>query len=318
MNSNKSKPALFSKEIKQEIMATDIFIGVIHESNELDLIEKDVNNCFSMLRIFEKNFSRFIKNNELQIFNASQGQLKITEDLYEMLEIAVKYYRITGGIFDISILPYLLKEGYVTSSTKGYLGEITADYTRYESFSSLQLLENGYVDKPQNLIVDLGGIGKGFVIEKIAKFLSERYENFIIDAGGDIYCHGRDTVNGYDHWALDVENPFNKSGSIETLTLNNMAVATSGIDRRKWLFDNEEKNHLIDPKTKKSISNNLISVTSISSSIIDADIMAKTLLIMGLDLGLKYSENHNIASLFIRDSKEVVKSSIMSKYVWKA
>jgi thiamine biosynthesis lipoprotein len=317
MNGNNPKAVLISKEVKKEIMATDIFVGVIEKSSKKNLAEKDLDLSFEMFREFGSNFSRFIENNELWKFNLSHGNVKVSDDLYEMLDLSMRYHKKTNGIFDISVPPHLLKEGYVKSSTEGYLGATTVTDKKYENLSSLDLLKDKHVKKPKNLTVDLGGIGKGFIIEKVAKSLSAKYENFIIDAGGDIYCRGKDVANHNQYWALDVENPIDRKSSVDIIMLNNMAVATSGINRRNWVLDKMKKNHLIDPGTKKSVSNNLISVTTISSSIIEADIMAKTLLIMGLEQGLQYSENNNIASLFIKDSKEIVRSSIMEGYVWK-
>ncbi|MFC1722283.1 FAD:protein FMN transferase, partial [Patescibacteria group bacterium] len=283
MNSNIIKPVLFSKEVKKEIMATDIYVGVIGEKSEEEKINNKINECFVIFKEFEKRFSRFIKNNELDKFNNSSGKIQVSDDLYEILKLSLQFYRTTKGVFDISIYPYLLNEGYVLSSKDGYIGETYYYNEKLVALEKLKLHKNCIVEKPENLIIELGGIGKGFIINKVKEFLKNKYRNFVVDAGGDIFYSGKDLVNGYKYWVCEIQSPFNESTPIETLTLSNKAIATSAINKRKWLQKGALKNHIIDPKTSKSISNEIASITVISSSIINADIMAKTLLIMGLE-----------------------------------
>lgn len=269
-------------------MATDVFVSVCDPLILEKEIESDVNLAFDIFRDFEQRFSRFIEGNELWKYNHTEKNPHISGDLSNMLEKATFYHKFTNGLFDVSVLPNLISEGYPSPT----------------------LTEH-------NKLVDLGGIGKGYIVDKVSAFLRQKYENFLVDAGGDIFCSGKDLVNNYDYWAIEIENPQNQQKSFDTLTLTNMAVATSGINRKKWTKDGASKNHIIDPKTGKSLDNELLTATVVADNTIEADVLAKALLIMGLDKGMRFSEENKIASLFIDKNLNVYKSSKINQYVWQ-
>jgi thiamine biosynthesis lipoprotein len=315
------------KEIKNEIMATDLFI-CIHDEKPKEEIEKDLNYSIKILKDTEQRFSRFLPNNELSKFNNSSEKIQISDDLILMLEKALFFNKFTNQTFDISILQNLIKEGYNTSKKEGFfnpksdsptltLNSSLSSNSNNPSLNDLNLnKQEKTASKPTDLKIDLGGIAKGYAVDKVSQFLKEKYSNFIVDVGGDIYASGIDLKNNYQYWAIDIENPLLTNMSSDTLIVSNQGIATSGVNRRKWTKDGIQKNHIIDPKTGKSISNNILSVTVISDTTTESDILAKSLLIMGIEEGIKFSEEKKIAAYFIDNKLNIFKSSKISKYVW--
>jgi thiamine biosynthesis lipoprotein len=308
------------KEVKNEIMATDVYVCIADPSIEVKQLLFEIDSAFDLFRDFEEKFSRFIPNNELYTFNNSGGEVTVSEELFEMLEIAKEYFAITKGVFDITILPILLEEGYVTSKKDGFLSKnsnanLNKSYTMNDLILNKKYLT---VNKPLDLNIDLGGIGKGFIVNKVAKVLSKNFENYIVDAGGDMYVSGKNLKHNYDYWAIDIESPADSNESLYTLMLSNKGVATSGINKRKWTHLGKEKNHLIDIKKSGSVCNNLLTNTIVSDSVIEADILAKSLLIMGLEDGLKFATDNNLAACFIDKDNKSYLSTEMENYVWKS
>lgn len=307
------------KEVKNEIMATDVYIGIASETaNDRDLKEA-IKVVFDEIRSFEKRFSRFIPNNELAQFNVPANEVHISADLLEMLKFSKYYYEKTDGIFDICILETLLKEGYRKSKTKDFYDPGSEELPESEySISNIKIDElTSTVIKPKNLTIDLGGIGKGYIVKKVAEMLCIANENFIVDAGGDMYVAGKDLKHKYDYWAVDIENPLDSSESLATLMVSNKGVATSGVNKRKWLKNNEVKNHIIDTRTNASVENRVVTVTVVSDSAVESDVYAKSLLVMGREEGLKFSEANKLASFFIEKDLKFYMSPEMEKYVWK-
>jgi FAD:protein FMN transferase len=321
MNTNTSAKTshFFQKEIKMEIMSCDVYIGIVENDSlnfPLNELEKDVDIAFAMFKSFEKKYSRFIKDNELYKFNIASGWLDTSLEIFELLELSVKYYKYTSGIFDISVYQNLMHEGYDKSLKNGSLVNYH-ELSSYKKHSVADLqFKDGKVYKPKGLLIEFGGLGKGYVVKKVSAFLAKKYKNFIIDAGGDIYFSGVDLKNGYNYWACDIENPTHVEKNLATLLISNKGVATSGINRRKWIINDIQKNHLINPKSGKSVPQDILSVTVVSNDIIFSDIMAKSLLIMGTDIGLDFCEKHKIAALYVDAKIQLRLSSKMKEHLW--
>lgn len=319
-----------ARTLTKEIMATDIYLALSSDVFSREQLNKDLDYCVEMLKDFEKKYSRFIWGNELYELNNS-SEKKVSKELFDLLKLASIYYKKTDGIFDISIKNLLEKEGYNQSfmelsqldpaknKSRNTLTAKEASSSVY-NFSNVLLDEHSLtVKKPLDLHLDLGGIGKGFVVDKVATYLNTKYSDFCVNAGGDLYAKGVDTNNKYSYWAIDIEDPFtnNSAPDMPLLTISNKAVATSGINRRRWLTENGEKNHLIDTRTGTSVSNNLVCVTVIGDNVVDCDVMAKYLLILGLAKGLDYCDNNGVPAVFITKDREVFNSQLALNYVWK-
>lgn len=320
------------REILNEIMATDVFIALSSETYSESEIKQDIDTVVAMFKEFEAKFSRFKPDSELSILN-KLTESPISEELCSILIEAQEYYQKTNGIFDPSILNALIKEGYAQSKKLGFVSTSkNINDTQEEAlkdkykFSDVKInVETKTLVKPKELQIDLGGIGKGFIIDKISNFLkSKNYNDFCVDAGGDMYLAGKDIENKYNYWAIELEDPFlaledkriDISVEFPTLIISNKAIATSGTNKRRWLYENKEKNHIINPQSATSLINELICTTVIGDYTVFADIMAKVLLIKGTGEGMKYCNENNIAGIFVTKTKEIYFSDAAQKYVW--
>ena len=309
-------------ELKQKIMATDIYVAVASQTRSHDEIHKDIVNVVKMLQRFDNNFNRFSTTNELAKLNNATA-LAVSDEMMGMLVLAKDYFQKTAGVFEPSILPSLVSEGYNQSFKKGLPGKKqwkTPVLEKY-NFGMVQLDESTHtVVKPSNLKIDLGGIGKGYILDKAVEFLQAKYANYCIEAGGDMYLAGIDSKQKYPYWAIEIENPFVDRCLLNspTLLVSNQAIATSGVNRRKWLAGGIIKNHLIDPASGRSIQGDLETVTVIGNSTVYCDIMAKVIVIKGLNKGLEYCNSNQIPAILIAKDGKIHSSESALKYVWKA
>lgn len=311
---------LIGKEIQKEIMATDIYVGILGDSEKIPIIQKDIDECFELFRNFEKRFSRFRDNNEVSYFNSSQkNTFSISPDLMEMLVLAKTYHKKTGEVFDITILPLLEREGYTSSALQGF----TLNQKNIESsvigIEKIKLEpENLSITKPLELRIDLGGIGKGYIVDQVAMVLRKKgYTDFLVDAGGDLFAAGSDLKHGYPWWAIDVEIPGVLPKDTPSLTLSHLGVATSGTNRRHWTKDGQIKHHLIDVRSGKSAETTLKTVTVVASTVVEADIWAKSLLILGLPSGYERAVELSLPALFVDEDNQIILTPQIEPYLWK-
>lgn len=131
----------------------------------------------------------------------------------------------------------------------------------------------GYFDIVRNGKYDPLGLVKGWAIYAASKILVKGgYENFYIDAGGDIQAMGKNKDG--KPWKVGIQSPFSASEIVKVLTLsNNEGVATSGTYIRG--------KHIFDPKEKKEAISNILSLTVVGPNIFDADRFATAAFAMG-------------------------------------
>lgn len=305
------KPWVITKyEEKGKIMKTDVFIEISSQEYAREEMMRDIALAFQMFRDFEARFSRFKADSELMLFNNSTGG-KVSEELFLLLKKCAFFHKETGGVFDPSILPVLEKVGYKGS-------KVAETKKMSDVFSELVFdEENTCVWKPEDVFIDFGGIGKGYIVDKVAEFLSKKYTNGIVDAGGDIMTFGGDETQHLDAFAVDIENPFDAEATLSMVLLSEMAIATSGLSRRHWIYEGKKEHHIIDPMTKASVASGVVQVSVILPNATMADVFAKTLLILGLEKGLHFSEEKHIPALFVSENKTITRNSFFKQYEWK-
>jgi thiamine biosynthesis lipoprotein len=167
-------------------------------------------------------------------------------------------------------------------------GEISADHYSQEMKEIFSLAEKtkeetfGYFDirKPDG-ILDPSGIVKGWAIQNAARILlQEGYENFYIDAGGDIQSHGLNAEG--EEWSIGIRNPFNAEEIIKAVRAKGRGIATSGSYIRGQ--------HIYNPHMPKSKLTDVISITVIGPDILEADRFATAAFAMGKN-GINFIEN---------------------------
>ena len=299
------------KEVKKEIMNTDILCEIIFPLGQEEEAVAALETVFETMRDFEKRFSRFRKDNELFALNQST-RMEVSEDLFAMLTLAKRFHESTQGLFDPSILSILEKEGYPGAFPES-AGQEKGDFSKLHLDAATRT-----VTKPADLLIDLGGIGKGYIVDQAARFLKQRFDNFLIDAGGDIFVQGTNRKEGYPYWAIGVEQPLGNGQPLAPLLLTDMAVATSGRTRRHWIREGEERHHLIDPRLGKSARQDFLTVTVLADNTATADILAKSLFIAGKERGPALAEAWGIPAIFIETSGNVILNHYVEKYVWQA
>lgn len=234
----------------------------------------------------EQRFSRFLPASELSDLNRSAGEwTPISDDLMDLLQLSMKYHQETNGLFDPSILSDLKQIGYDRSMDEIRANGTSAlapsaERTPRPAFEEISLdPANHSVRLPRGLEIDLGGIAKGWIVEKSAQLLHQYADVCGVSAGGDILFIGR-PLDGMD-WDVYLEDPRSPAQTLAQLHIPSGAVATSSIMKRTWSQGQKVRHHLIDPRTGEPARTDWLSVTVITSSIIEAEVYAKAILIGG-------------------------------------
>lgn len=233
----------------------------------------------------EQRFSRFLPDSELSRLNRSAGQWHaVSPEMIDLLVQSLAFHLETGGLFDPAILPDLQRAGYDRSmdEIRKYGGSPlgAADPGPRSAFGRIRIdAEGNWVLLPAGLQIDLGGIAKGWIVEKAAQLLSGFSPACAVSAGGDMLLVGVPAEG--ELWHVRVEDPWDAAREVAAFDVGPGAVATSSVVKRTWAQAGVPRHHIIDPRTGEPARTDWASVTVLASGITTAEVYAKALLIGG-------------------------------------
>ncbi len=267
---------------------------------------------------FEKRLSRFLPGSELSKLNrCQQATFNASPTLFDAMQFALLAAKWSGGLFDPAILPNLEESGYKDSFemlAQPYPLWVDDRATppppvmRKKSQTTFHVVSlnraRWEIIRPPGVKLDLGGMGKGWTVDRAADRL-QGIGPFLINAGGDIFAYH--TPPGEEGWLINLIHPANPDCIMAQLRLNHQALATSTIAKRRWIHQGKIYHHLIDPRTGLPAQSNALSVTVIADRVAIAEVLAKVALILGVDKGLAYLENiPNVEGLIYSANGEII------------
>jgi thiamine biosynthesis lipoprotein len=277
--------------------ADDAFASVA----ELDAIMSDYKKDSELMRLCR------------QFATAAGEPVKVSDDLFAVLQHAEALSRRSEGAFDVTVGPVVqlwrvarrtqelpdAKEFAAARALVGYQ-KVKLD----PKAKTVQLLTPG-------MQLDLGGIAKGYAADAALKLLRDKFgiKSALVAAYGDITCG--DPPPGATGWAVEIA-PIAKSQKPRTLTLANAAVSTSGDLEQFVEIKGVRYSHVLDPKTGLGLTGRR-SVTVIAPNGTTADSMTKAVSVLPPDAALKLVEDTPGSAAYIvildKDDKPVATAS---------
>ncbi|MEP7162368.1 MAG: FAD:protein FMN transferase [Candidatus Moraniibacteriota bacterium] len=191
---------------------------------------------------FEKRFSRFLPDSEVNAFRTSgAGEYPISPEFMTLLRRADRLRTLTAGSYDPAMANLLERAGYGGKQMESPDGDVEKFSLPHWELSGEKLVIDGPV------AFDLGGTGKGYCIDGVAAVLRRLgYEYFLVDGGGDMV--GTKKRDG-SAWHIALEYPGKKDTAAGTLELSHQGLAVSDSFRRRW----GKWHHIVNPKEKKAV-----------------------------------------------------------------
>jgi heavy metal sensor kinase len=265
----------------------------------------------------EWRLSRFRESSELSTLNRERS-IQSSRTLFEVVALAVQAYHDTGGVFNPLVGRALAAAGYDRSfdliGTNTSLAPTGRPISAAPSLDDVLCLEPATrrITLQGDAQLDLGGIAKGWAIDRAYRTL-RKLGACCVNAGGDVRAGGSFEPGG-DGWRVDIADPFAPQTTDESdaaphvlsVMLKDEAIATSGVVKRRWIMSGVEQHHLIDPRNGEPARNELLFVTSVGASAVQAEVAAKTIFILGEEAGSAWAgEQHTPALLMHRNGEYI-------------
>jgi thiamine biosynthesis lipoprotein len=256
----------------------------------------------------ESRFTRFAPASELSRFNASTtANFDASPAFLDLLRRAIEMHRRTHGVFECAILDDLVAAGYDRSFeeiARDGASPVRLSAQARASVSDI-VIDGGSVGAPAGLTIDFGGIGKGYAVDCAITHLRDAHD-VLVSAGGDMRAAGNGP--GGEGWLVSVA-PAPGDAPLGILRLRDQALATSTTATRNWRRAGVRQHHIIDPRTRRPADSGVRAVSVLAATAVEADVFAKTALILGVDEGLAFLDAQRTPGFIVRDDGNCVQSA---------
>lgn len=296
--------------VSGETMGTTYHIRYVSANPRHDT-EEVKSRVDTLLAQINGQMSTYDPESELSRFNQRQSTepLVVSRALEEVVRRALEIAEETNGVLDVTVGPLVNLWSFGPQQRPERVPTV-AELKAAQAQTGYHhlVVENHQLQKRiPELYVDLSTIAKGYGVDRVARLLEGmEIQNYLVEIGGEMRMKG--AKPGNQPWRIAIERPDNTQRAAQRIIEpGNNAVATSGDYRNYFEQDGVRYSHIIDPNTGYPIQHNLVSVTVVTSTSMDADAYATALTVMGPERALAFAEEKQLAVLLITRENDAFK-----------
>ena len=292
---------IFKKE--QSLLGSPFEITVV----ATDSVQAKLYTDLAILEVkrIENLVSDWIPTTQISQVNQNAGikPIKVDQEVFDLVERAIKISKLTSGAFDISYasMDKIWKfDGSMKQMPTEEAIKKSVEKVGYQNII-LNPKDKTIFLKNKGMKLGLGGIAQGYIADKIKEVLQEKgCTSGLVNVSGDINTWGKQP-NG-EPWSVAIINPLNKNKVLATFILDESAVETSGSYEKFVIFKGKRYSHIIDPRTGYPASG-IVSVSVFAKQTELADALATGIFVLGIEVGLDLVNQLNGIDCIIVDDK---------------
>ena len=258
------------------------------------IVEEAVAYCEEL----EKVLSRTVEGSDVWNINHADGKpVAVSDETRDVLTLALAVAAQSNGAFDPTIAGASTLWDFDADQPVLPDPALLSEAVRHIDYRKVQI-DGNTVTLPKDMQLDLGGVAKGYIADRVAHFLRERgVTSALLDMGGNIVAIG--TKPNGEQWTVAVRDPFGTPQDyLEILQVCDQAVVTSGNYERCFVLDGVLYHHILDPKTGMPVQNGTASVTIIAESSALADALTTACFVLGEKDAQALLEHYGLTAIF--------------------
>ncbi len=284
--------------------------GEFSELSEDELNQKLlllITDAFQICDKYEKMLSKTIETSDIARINAAGGKaVKVNDETIEVIQKGIRYGELSQGAFDITIGKatdlWGFREAEAGEETESGMSgqvpdaDVLAETMKHVDWSKAKIKGNTVQLEDSEMELDLGGIAKGYIADKVTQFLEAAgVRSAIVDLGGNIVAIGGKAealINAEGEpiaFKIGIKDPQSASGGlIGTIPAADKTVVTSGTYERYFVADGKKYHHILNSKSGMPTDTDVLSVTIISEKghSADCDALSTSCLALGVEKGM--------------------------------
>lgn len=290
----------------QFIMGTLVEITVSHSDPEL--AQTMITQAFDEMSRIEKLMSTYIPDSEISQINRAAGKkaIPVSPEVEEVIHEGIFWSEQSKGAFDLTVEPLVQLWGF-----DGEIEVIPGNKTLKKTASLVNYkdieIKNHTVKLTRTgMAINVGGLAKGYAVDRAVSLLRGQVGNGIVNAGGDLYAFGKKDPK--TPWNIGLQHPRQPQELLAAFAVQNQAVATSGDYQRYFIKDGVRYHHIFDPRTGKP-AREMISATLITTEVMEADALATAVFVMGPHKAIEWVDSmENVEAMLVLADQTIVYS----------
>ncbi|MEZ6048404.1 MAG: FAD:protein FMN transferase [Planctomycetaceae bacterium] len=261
-----------------------------------------------------KLMSTWQSDSDLMQFNNSETTdwYPIHPEIELVVANALDISRLSGGTFDVTVGPLVEKWNFGVPQQDFHVPteeelQTLSEYVGWELVETRRA-EPALKKTNPHVFLNLSAIAKGYAVDRVGQVLEDTgIRNYLVNIGGEMVARGKKPDK--DYWHVAIEKPSATSAAapevLKAIPLYNQALATSGNYRNYFEdADGNRYSHTLDPRTRKPVTHQLLSVSVIDKTCMRADALATALMVMGPDEAREFVGQHQLAIYLVyRDTE---------------
>lgn len=261
---------------KTGILLDTVVQITLYDTDDTALLDR----CFEMISGYESLFSRTLETSEIYRLNERQIS-EVSPETALLIEKGLEYSALSEGRFDITVGS--VSSLWDFSSGEGTLpdADLISEALRHVGYEGVKVDGCTVTFSDPETKLDLGAIAKGYIADRLKDYLTQNgVKSAIINLGGNTLCIGGKPSG--DPFRVGVQYPFRESGELITvLSVKDMSIVSSGSYERYFVSDGISYHHILDPKTGYSCVTDIVGVSILCPSSVDADALSTICFILG-------------------------------------
>ena len=269
-----------------------------------------INDSFTLIDHYEDLLTVNRDESEVMDVNHAAGKhpVQVSSGTYDLIKLAVEESRKNFG-FNALIGPVVklwaigFKDAHVPTDD-----QIKERMKLIDPFSvDLNDTDQTVFLKKSGMELDLGGIAKGWIADRIKDYwMAYGVHAGIINLGGNILLVGDSPKRTSGQWSVGVQDPKEPRGNnIASVMVPQCSAVTSGTYERYLEVDGHKYHHLIDPRTGYPVETNLAGVTTFTKYSVEAEIECKRLFFAGKPVAGWHDNPDRIGAVFVYNDEHV-------------
>jgi thiamine biosynthesis lipoprotein len=220
---------------------------------------------------------------------AASRAVVVEPELFDFIAESIRYSRDTEGAFDVTVGPLMEVWGFFRG--EGRLpsdGDLAAARRSVGSrHVIMDAVERTIAFDAPGVTLDLGGIAKGYAIDRVVRLLRERQVTAaLVSAGGStIYAFG--APPGRKGWDVAIQDPVDARKTAFRMTLNGRALSIAGSSEKSFEAGGVRYSHIMDPRTGRP-AQGVLSVAVLAPTGTDGDALDDAFFVMGPERSRAY------------------------------
>ncbi|MEL4106610.1 FAD:protein FMN transferase [Oscillospiraceae bacterium WX1] len=300
---------MFKKKDTTPVSDTKFLLNTICSITLYDKQQQSlIDGSFDVISHYENLFSTTVEGSDIYKINHAAGEpVTVDKDTIDVINEGIAYSKESDGLFDITVGALTTLWNIEGENPKVPPEDQIKAAVATIGYENIVIDGNTVTLRNKETQLDLGGLAKGYIADKVKEYLvSQGVKKAIINLGGNVVVIG--SKNTDTPWVVGVQQPFmDRNVDIGYLYVSDKSVVTSGIYERYFIENGKVYAHILDPRSGYPVENNLASVTIISNASKQGDGLAATCFLLGIDKATALVESMDeVEAIFITKDGKVV------------